>query len=268
MFKALTCFPLFYLGLVTACTSSAGTFHKQALNLNLTEQTITTNGFKHQLYTKNIGSTSKVLHVYLDGDGTPWLAQRYLNQDPTPTSFTVLQLMQEDSKPSLYLGRPCYHQQQNEAVCQPNLWTTARYSSLVVDDMIKTLQSYLASNSFKQVVLIGFSGGGTLAVLIAAKIPDVTQVITLAGNLDIEAWTNYHHYQPLTASLNPATQTALPKHIYQIHLMGEKDQTIKPVFSTRFIQKEVHAHLKIIPNADHHCCWQAALTEALEAASQ
>jgi pimeloyl-ACP methyl ester carboxylesterase len=51
--------------------------------------------------------------------------------------------------------------------------------------MQAALERILASGHFDGVVLIGYSGGGTLAMLLAARVPETRGVITIAGNLDI-----------------------------------------------------------------------------------
>ena len=74
-----------------------------------------------------------MLHVYLDGDGTPMLGS-YPAADPTPRDPLVLDLMALDSTPSIYVGRPCYHGLSG-APCSPSLWTSGRYSEPVVASM-------------------------------------------------------------------------------------------------------------------------------------
>ena len=54
-------------------------------------------------------AASATLHVYLEGDGRPWLdGGTRVAADPTPRDALALRLMQRDGSPSLYLGRPCH----------------------------------------------------------------------------------------------------------------------------------------------------------------
>ena len=73
----------------------------------------------------------------------------------------------------------------------------------------------------RSVVLIGYSGGGVLAVLIAPQVPG-SAVVTIAANLDVEAWARWHQYTPLSGSLNPATQPPLDA-LHEWHLVGDRD---------------------------------------------
>jgi pimeloyl-ACP methyl ester carboxylesterase len=137
--------------------------------------------------------------------------------------------------------------------CTPKFWASARYSEEVVESMIAALRQHLIAHPHQGVSLIGHSGGGTLAVLMAARMPEVDQVVTLAGNLDIVAWARLHHYTALHHSLNPADLVIL--YAKQLHFVGENDDNIPPTLSKNWLMtmgQSVH----IIKDADHNCCWQ------------
>jgi hypothetical protein len=88
----------------------------------------------------------------------------------------------------------------------------------------------------------------------AARMPEVDQVVTLAGNLDTEAWAKLHHYTQLKDSLNPANMpvTRLPNH--QLHVAGDKDDNIPPILGQTVLAR-MGLQMTIIKNADHNCCW-------------
>ncbi|MGB5599813.1 MAG: dienelactone hydrolase family protein [Thiothrix litoralis] len=254
-------------GLLSACHSPAASFNMAATQRGFAAQQLEGQGFTHQVYQHTPASASHTrIHVYLDGDGSPWFAKRHVTQDPTPLTPTVLALMQQDTQAALYLGRPCYHQTgAMPANCQERLWTSARYSPEVINSMVAALRHYVQTHSYEHLTLIGFSGGGTLAMLMAPRLPETKAVVTLAGNLDTAAWVKHHRYTPLTGSLNPATQAPLPAHIQQIHAVGEKDVTIPPALVTAAIRHQPNAQLHIFPNTDHQCCWEQHLPTLLEA---
>ena len=79
-----------------------------------------------------------------------------------------------------------------------------------------------------RIYLVGFSGGGGLACLVAARRDDV------AGLLDHDWWTRTNNYPPLTDSLNPADFAAKLADIPQIHFYGMDDKLISPAMSARF----------------------------------
>lgn len=195
------------------------------------------------------------MHVYLEGDGTPWLGGRSAKY-PTPRNPLMLKLMRLDTATSVYLGRPCYHGLQQSENCESKWWTSHRYSEQVVNSMAAALQK-LAGNNQQPVVLLGHSGGGTLAMLLAERLPNIKAVVTLAGNLDIHAWTQLHHYPPLQGSLNPAERTPLPGHVHQLHLAGGRDRNVPAKFIQRVAASQHQlAEYHYFERYDHTCCWQ------------
>ena len=239
---------------ITGCSSASSLFAIKASQLGFETSFIQGLNYKHTLY-KNKASRNGVLHVYLGGDGTPWFKGRYITRDPTPLKPIMLDLMQRDHSAAIYLGRPCYHQQKMPANCDHSLWTNKRYSKIVVNSMATALKHYINQYGIQKVSLFGFSGGGTLAMLLAPKIKEVKRVVTLAGNLDTDAWTAAHGYTSLSGSLNPALQPPLAASIQQLHYIGEKDRNIMLKLVKPVIKRQKNAQLIVLKDADHHCCW-------------
>ena len=210
------------------------------------------------------GATQR-LHVYIEGDGVPYPSRFQIATDPSPRYPLMLQLMQYDRDNSIYLGRPCYFtgaifaastpSELNGAGCSFHDWTDARYSETIIASMTSALRNFLARHPAKGVTLIGHSGGGTIATLMAARMPEVDQLVTLAANLDTRAWTRYHHYSPLTSSLNPAANIS-HLNAHQLHLAGARDDNVPPALIAPFVES-LGQQLLILPDADHTCCWQA-----------
>ncbi|HEY3486890.1 MAG TPA: hypothetical protein VGL10_02385, partial [Gammaproteobacteria bacterium] len=89
-------------------------------------------------------------------------------------------------------------------------------------------------------------------------------VVTLAGNLDIDAWTRRHKYLPLSGSLNPLLQTPLPATIRQIHIVGADDDNVYPEFIAGFVKAQSNkADFRLYPHQGHICCWQEAWPDIL-----
>ena len=208
--------------------------------------------FRHVVLDKP-GRPSGVLHVYVDGDGTPWEAGRPA-ADPTPRNRLVLELMRLDDHPSLYLGRPCYHGLADDPGCVAALWTSERYSDAVVSSLAAALRTRLAARAVDRLAFIGYSGGGALSVLLAPRFPQAAAVVTVAGNLDTDAWTTHHRYLRLTGSLNPASQALLAPHLYQRHYVGGRDRVVPPqILGGSPVDR---ATVVFVPEFDHVCCWQ------------
>jgi hypothetical protein len=252
---------LLTLLLVSACQS---TRNQQPLAWPV-GAAVTSSQFKHMVVIQEKKNTPR-LHVYIEGDGRPFSNRFQVATDPSPHYPLMLQLMAQDKTTSLYLGRPCYFNQSNPQMideqCSFHWWTDARYSDAVVNSMIDALRQHLKKYAFRGITLIGHSGGGTLAMLMAERMSEVDQLVTLAGNLDTKAWTRYHHFTSLDNSLNPAEEIKTAKPEKQIHLMGAKDDNIPSALAQDFLAK-IGQRGKIIEGADHNCCWQSRWPELL-----
>lgn len=236
---------------VAACVSPAHRFAERATARGFSAEIVQGAGFRHIVFRQGRG-VSTTLHVYLDGDGTPWRLGRP-TADPTPRDPLVLDLMALDPRPSLYLGRPCYHGLAGEPPCGSALWTEARYAEEVVASMAAALRRVLNAGGVTHVVLFGHSGGGVLAMLLAARVPETAGVVTVAANLDIDGWTDLHGYPRLSGSLNPARQPALPAGISQRHYAGGRDRIMPVGIVAR--GPVAAGTLRVIPAYDHLCCW-------------
>jgi dienelactone hydrolase len=175
----------------------------------------------------------------------------------------VLKLMARDKVPSVYLGRPCYHGQASEAECDANLWTFGRYRVEVLESMKAALSHAIREGRYREVVLIGYSGGGTLAMLMAREPAPAVAIVTVAGNLDPDAWANLHGYRPLFDSLNPATQPPLPDEIMQLHYAGARDRNVPPSLIAAEIKRQHAREFVVFPDFDHACCWEEQWDEIL-----
>lgn len=209
---------------------------------------------------------STTLHVYLEGDGTPWATRWQIAADPTPRQPVMLRLMALDPAPALYLGRPCYYGHAADPGCSPALWTHRRYAPEVLDSLADGLRGWLVPRPFRHLALLGHSGGGTLALLLAPRLPGTYAVATLAANLDTAAWTAHHHYSPLQGSLNPAEQPA--SGVAEYHYLGEEDRVVPPGVFAPIAAHRSQTKPVIVPKADHNCCWHkiwAAILKRLDA---
>lgn len=255
-------FWLIVVAQLSGCASPAQRLDDRAADLGYRRVVVRGGGFSHVAYIKNGGATpNSALHVYLEGDGTPWVRKRVAAADPTPRVPLMLELMLLDPAPSLYLGRPCYHGLNKARVCTPDVWTDKRYSEAVVASMSAALDR--VSEEYPALVLLGYSGGGTLAMLLAERQPKTETVITVAANLDTERWAELHKQQPLTGSLNPATRPQLPPRIRQMHFAGAQDDNVPPALVRDAITQQQGATFKVFRKQDHSCCWRDVWKEIL-----
>ena len=213
-------------------------------------------------------AASSTLHVYLEGDGTPWVYRVIVTPDPTPRRPLMLGLMSLDDAPSIYVGRPCYNGTSGASGCDDTLWTSARYSATVVDSMAKAIRVIARRGGYSALRLFGHSGGGTLALLLAPRLEGVLDVVTVAGNLDIEAWTRHHGYSPLRDSLNPASEPALAPDVGQWHLLGGGDRVVPPTLVRPFIARADGSTGVLFPSFSHGCCWSRVWPGVLRAVTR
>jgi dienelactone hydrolase len=204
-----------------------------------------------------VGQTSApTLWVFLEGDGEPWVnGGRRIARDPSPKNALAFDLFKASALPRAYLGRPCYFSHAHDAGCDPSMWTSARYGKAAVASATAAIETLIQENSARHVILVGYSGGGTIAYLVAPHIPAVSAVVTIAANLDIGAWTRAHGFLPLSDSDNPAAVPALDRRITQIAIVGGRDVNVPQSSLRVFLDRQQPQEVWIYDDQDHACCW-------------
>jgi len=220
--------------------------------------------FEHVLYTRGLETGATELRIYFEGDGLPWVRRNEVSADPTPREPLALELMLEDPGPSAYVARPCYQRTTVTPACWPHLWTFARYSEEIVASMHAVVARVLDTSPGAETTLVGYSGGGVLALLVAEREPRVHTVLTIGANLDTDAWTARHGYSPLTSSINPARSGPWRSSLRQIHYAGERDDNVPETLIRSFTDDVPGAELRTRADFDHRCCWVKAWREILE----
>jgi hypothetical protein len=246
---------------IAGCTTLAEEFASKAAILNMKREVITGARFQHVIYIKT-GPLSKTLHIYLDGDGIPWIVGRP-SDDPTPRNPMVLQLMALDKAPAVYVGRPCYHGVKTTDVCSSRFWLEDRYSEEVVASLSTVVKKLLEQGSYEKVAWFGHSGGGALAVLLASRFPQTTSVVTVAANLDLVTWATYTSPNDLSGSLNPASLPPLSRLVRQRHYAGGKDSVVPPALMAK-AASHLGSGLIVLDDYDHVCCWEQIWSAVLD----
>jgi pimeloyl-ACP methyl ester carboxylesterase len=203
------------------------------------------------------GPPGGLLTVYIEGDGRAWINPWQPSTDPTPTDPVALRLAASaPSRPLLYLARPC--QFVTFAGCAAPLWTSDRLSPEIVAVYQQLLDDALHRTGSAKLALIGYSGGGALAALLAERRHDVAWLVTVAGDLDLAAWTRLRKLAPLSGSLDPANDAAAIAELPQAHFAGENDEDVPPAVAESFLRRlgpGRAARLIVVPHFDHSCCW-------------
>jgi len=180
-----------------------------------------------------------LLRVYIEGDGKAWLSQSRPSSDPTPDNPVSFQLAVADDYPAvLYIARPCqFIEGEQRRNCITPFWTSARFSEPVIHDLDQVLDQAKSIASAQRLELVGYSGGGAVALLLAVRRNDVDMVVTIAGNLDHDFWTNIHKVSPLRDSLNPADYAMELQSVEQVHIVSTDDSIVPPSVARSYVSK-------------------------------
>lgn len=205
------------------------------------------------------------LTLYIEGDGHAWQTRSLPSVDPTPRKALGLALAASDPATNVaYLARPCqFTPMQENPRCNAAYWTDKRYAEVVVAALNQAVTHYVAAG--QQVNLVGYSGGGALAVLIAARRHDVASIRTVAGNLDHAEVNRLHRVSPMPESLNAIDVARQVASIPQIHFSGADDNVVPPSIAQRFLAAVGSrcAATYLVPNMAHESDWTQRWPELL-----
>ena len=207
-----------------------------------------------------IARPDKPLTVYIEGDGLAWRSRYQPSDDPSPHNALGLGLAVADASPNvLYLARPCqFTPMAANPRCAVTYWTDRRYSEEVVASMNAAVTQYMRRLPGQRVNLVGYSGGGAVAVLIAARREDVATLRTVAGNLDHTAVNRLHQVSPMPDSLNAIDVARQIAAIPQLHISGADDKVV-PASIARAFAAAVGpcARLRVVDGMAHESDWPA-----------
>lgn len=213
------------------------------------------------------------LLIFIEGDGAAWRRRGTIApEDPTPSRALGLELALSEQLINsddtiVYLSRPCQYRM--NSACDIELWTTGRYgikAQELLTRVIQDLSDRVARSSGhsvepSQMIFIGYSGGGTIAALISAKLQKgpgepILCLITLASPLDTSLWQALQGFDKsmLSRSENPQDFQQKLDFVTSFYFFGESDTIVPPgvgdslVSDARFLGK----HQKEILQGVHH----------------
>ncbi len=197
------------------------------------------------------------LTIVIEGDGRAHDRLGRASPDPTPDRAVGLELAMAWPGPTAWLGRPCQYVQ--DAACSPADWTTHRFSEQAVSMTDSAVTEMMARAGAGQVRLVGWSGGGVMAALVAARRDDVAGLITIAAPLDVAGWTRSRGLSPLKG-LDPADLPPIPAP--QVHLTGAFDPLVRPAVVKQTARRLAgpQGQVETWPER-HECCWVARVDE-------
>lgn len=201
-----------------------------------------------------------MLTLYIEGDGLAWLSRSQASPDPSPRNPTGLELaLRHPHGAAAYLARPCQFVAGKDAQgCDSAYWTNRRFAPEVIEANSHAIDALKQRFGASRLTLVGYSGGGAVAALVAARRQDVVRLITVAGNLDHRTWAALHRVPPLHGSLNPADAWNALQDVPQLHFVGGKDRNIRAEVAESYLARfppGQRPEMQIVPEFDHVCCW-------------
>ena len=265
IFKLCLCIIIVLIGGCATRRSNQAIITDLSLSLKARAEVLDTRYFPLQTL-QVLSGESPILRIYIEGDGHAWANRRSPSQDPTPHNLMLPELMRQDTySDRVYLARPC--QFVWGEYCKTPVWTRLRYSQPMVDTLNEALDQLKIKGPYEKIELIGFSGGGTLALLLAAKRNDIASVRTVAGNLVPHFVNQFHGVSPMPDSLNPADFATTLATIPQLHFIGGKDSLITSEvynnYQLSFNQKGCLSHY-VNPSAKHNSGWKKSWSVLLK----
>lgn len=208
---------------------------------------------------------SKHAVIYLEGDGL--VINKYGNValNSTPTDPMALRLASADKRPltKIVINRP--YQYVKTANPNSKYWTTARYAPEIIQSILEVIKICQQQFHFETIELIAYSGGATVALLLAPHLKNLEGIVSFAGNLDHKNWTSYHHTEPLFESLDIMQSKKTIRKIRQIHFLGTSDANTTIDLGMAYKQQINSDNISIMPidGFDHDSNWPSVWQEQL-----
>lgn len=200
-------------------------------------------------------------NIYIEGDGVAWLSKTHISLDPTPSNPVALHLAAKDeAKNVAYIARPCQYTDMlgDEEPCPSDYWSVKRFAPEVLESYNLALNDIKARYHIQEFNLVGFSGGGAIAALLAAMRDDVASLRTVAGNLDHRAHSEYHDVSYLSGSLNPPEYAQSLSAVPQIHYIGGQDEIVPPAIAHSYVTAlsgTQCVQVQMVQEAEHETGW-------------
>ncbi|ALF86655.1 MULTISPECIES: alpha/beta hydrolase family protein [Ralstonia solanacearum species complex] len=251
---------LLLTGPMSGCTALDRNAHAeaQAAAAGLHREQLDAGGFVLTAYAR-MTRPDAPLDLYIEGDGLAWISRSEPSLDPTPREVVGLALAAADPAPNVvYVARPCqFTPMAMNPRCGVPYWTGKRFAPEVVASIDQAVSHFAARVPGQRIHLIGYSGGGALAVLVAARRTDVASIRTVAGNLDHALVNRLHDVSAMPQSENAIDFAEQVASIPQVHFTGADDTVVPPIVAQRFVDATGNrcAQARTVPGITHGGDW-------------
>lgn len=205
----------------------------------------------YYVQTKKIENSIKAT-IYIEGDGFAYVSRSKPSDNPTPKTPVGLQLaLQDTGNHSIYyIARPCQYIDDEifSKRCTKKYWTTHRYAPEIIDSLNHTINHIKSNTDITSFNLVGFSGGGNIAGLLAMQRDDIESIRSVAGNLDNDFFTKYHKVSDMPYSLNMADYADKLSSTPQIHYISENDAFVPSEITKSYLNKLPHKNCTKVIN--------------------
>jgi pimeloyl-ACP methyl ester carboxylesterase len=176
---------------------------------------------------------------YIEGDGDAYVSRTRPSKNPTPTNPLALNLALADrSENVFYLARPCQFVPSGaNRSCRSPVWTTERFSPATIKAYVSLLNRIISEHGFRQVTLVGFSGGASIVLGAAPNVKHLALVKTVAGYITRKSLNRSKGVPTNYAQTDPFSNLQDVVSIPQIHFSGSRDKVIPTAFIREFSKK-------------------------------
>ncbi len=199
------------------------------------------------------------VRVYIEGDGRAWETKHRLSDDPTPSDPVALRLAAVDPADNVaYIARPGQYSLSGFPECDSKYWSGSRFAPEVIHAFTRALDLLKERSGVRYIELVGYSGGGAIAVLVAAARSDISSLRTVAGNLDPAALCVYHGVSRLDGSMDPLDAAQKVAFLPQRHFFGSKDTVVPRAIGASFVKSEGDERcerITVVEGVSHNDGW-------------
>ncbi|MDR3423532.1 MAG: alpha/beta hydrolase [Alphaproteobacteria bacterium] len=234
-----------------------------ANSASMQQQEITSGSFRLTIFSR-IRDANQPITIYVDGDLRGWAPSADPGIDSTPDEYLELRLAALDPATNVvFIAHPCQFGIA-DPVCYNDTWQNGRLAEQVVSSINHAIDYVTITFIHPQVNLVGYSGGGAIAAVLAARRQDVISLRTIAGNLDPNGNGRAHAADPQDEFVDPMLIAPRLAMLPQIHFVGDKDVFVPPFLTENFIKAIGPSYcVKVIqiPEATHRKGWEDAWAE-------
>lgn len=259
----LECFIFFGLLHLTACSSLQEDVHLKTIDKLTSSQgwqsiDLQSKPFSLRAHLSPHSKTVDTLTIYIEGDGSAWDHGSFPSADPTPQDPIGLKLaLAQPEGVVAYLARPCQFIT-DPVLCKSNVWTSERFSQAAIESTKQAIDLLKQQTGAKKILLVGYSGGAAIALLVASQRKDIRAIVSVAGNINPHLWVEVLGLESLTGSLDPRQAIPLLQSIPQVYFIGGKDRVLPTLTSEealKLLPENLRPRLVVINENGHVCCW-------------